>query len=138
MRAAIAAALTALVGATLATLTPAVITLAEKTAARAIRPERLPSDVRFAAAEVVLVGYGIVAPEYQWDDFKGADLRGKVLLVMNNDPEDDPALSAGKTRLYYGRWDYKYDQAARQGAAGAIIIHTAASAGYKWQVVQTS
>jgi Zn-dependent M28 family amino/carboxypeptidase len=58
--------------------------------------------------------------------------------MMNNDPEDDPALFAGKTRLYYGRWDYKYDMAARQGAAGAIIIHTTPSAGYKWQVVQTS
>jgi Zn-dependent M28 family amino/carboxypeptidase len=89
-------------------------------------------------AEVVFVGYGIVAPEYQWDDFAGADLKGKVLLIMNNDPEDDPKLFAGKTRLYYGRWDYKYEAAARTGAAGAIIIHTEPSAGYKWQVVQTS
>jgi hypothetical protein len=89
-------------------------------------------------AEIVFVGYGITAPEYGWDDYKGADVRGKVLLVMNNDPEDDPALFAGKTRLYYGRWDYKYDRAARLGAAGAIIIHTTPSAGYKWQVVQTS
>jgi Zn-dependent M28 family amino/carboxypeptidase len=58
--------------------------------------------------------------------------------MMNNDPEDDPALFAGRTRLWYGRWDYKYDQAARHGAAGAIIIHTVPSAGYKWQVLQTS
>jgi Zn-dependent M28 family amino/carboxypeptidase len=90
------------------------------------------------AAEVVFVGYGIVAPEYGWDDYKDADLKGKVLLMMNNDPEDDPALFAGRTRLWYGRWDYKYDQAARHGAAGAIIIHTVPSAGYKWQVLQTS
>jgi len=90
------------------------------------------------AAEVVFVGYGIVAPEYQWDDYAGADLKGKVLLMMNNDPEDDPKLFAGKTRLYYGRWDYKYEMAAKAGAAGAIIIHTEPSAGYKWQVVQTS
>ena len=90
------------------------------------------------AAEVVFVGYGIVAPEFGWDDYKGADLKGKVLLMMNNDPEDDPALFAGKTRLWYGRWDYKYDQAARHGAAGAIIIHTVPSAGYGWQVLQTS
>jgi Zn-dependent M28 family amino/carboxypeptidase len=90
------------------------------------------------AAEIVFVGYGITAPEFEWDDYKGADLEGKVLLVMNNDPEDDPRIFAGKTRLYYGRWDYKYDMAARQGAAGAIIIHTTPSAGYKWQVVQTS
>ncbi len=89
-------------------------------------------------AEVVFVGYGIVAPEYQWDDYKGVDLKGKVILMMNNDPEDDPKLFAGKTRLYYGRWDYKYEMAAKVGAAGAIIIHTTPSAGYPWQVVKTS
>jgi Zn-dependent M28 family amino/carboxypeptidase len=95
-------------------------------------------EARLDRAEVVFVGYGIVAPEYDWNDFKGTDLKGKVLLVMNNDPEDDPHLFAGKTRLYYGRWDYKYEEAARQGAAGVIIIHTEPSAGYKWQVVQSS
>ena len=89
-------------------------------------------------AEVVFVGYGITAPEQKWDDFKDADLRGKVLLVMNNDPERDPSLFAGKTRLYYGRWTYKYEEAARHGAAGVIIIHTDPSAGYPWQVVQSS
>ncbi len=89
-------------------------------------------------AELVFVGYGIEAPEYQWDDFKGSDLRGKVLVMLNNDPDWDEALFAGTTRLYYGRWSYKYESAARQGAAGAIIIHTPASAGYPWQVVQTS
>ena len=95
-------------------------------------------QARFENAEIVFVGYGIVAPEYQWDDYKGADLKGKVLLMMNNDPEDDPKLFAGKTRLYYGRWGYKYEMAAKVGAAGAIIIHTIPSAGYPWQVVQTS
>ncbi len=89
-------------------------------------------------ADVVFVGYGIQAPEYRWDDFKGVDVRGKVLLIMNNDPAGDPKLFAGRTRLYYGRWDYKYEQAGRVGAAGAIIIHTTPSAGYPWQVVQTS
>jgi len=89
-------------------------------------------------AELVFVGYGIQAPEYRWDDYKGADLKGKVLVMMNNDPDWDPNLFAGKTRLYYGRWTYKYESAARQGAAGAIIIHTTPSAGYPWQVVQTS
>lgn len=89
-------------------------------------------------AEIVFVGYGMQAPEYQWDDFKGVDLKGKILLVMNNDPADDPQLFGGKKRLYYGRWDYKYASAARQGAAGAIIIHTTPSAGYPFQVVQTS
>ncbi len=91
-----------------------------------------------ADAEVVFVGYGILAPEYDWDDYKGVDLKGKVLLMMNNDPDWDPELFAGETRLWYGRWDYKYLSAARQGAAGAIIIHTAPSAGYPFQVVQTS
>jgi Zn-dependent M28 family amino/carboxypeptidase len=89
-------------------------------------------------AELVFVGYGIQAPEYHWDDFKGVNLKGKVLVMMNNDPDWDPNLFAGKRRLYYGRWDYKYESAARQGAAGAIIIHTTPSAGYPWQVVQSS
>ena len=89
-------------------------------------------------AEVVFVGYGIEAPEYGWDDFKGQDLTGKVLLIVNNDPNWDPELFAGETRLYYGRWDYKYATAARKGAVGAIVIHTVSSAGYPWQVVQTS
>ena len=92
----------------------------------------------FSDAEVVFVGYGIQAPEYDWDDYKGVDLKGKVLLMMNNDPDWDPDLFAGETRLWYGRWDYKYLSAARQGAVGAIIIHTPPSAGYPWQVVQTS
>jgi Zn-dependent M28 family amino/carboxypeptidase len=95
-------------------------------------------EARLDDAEIVFAGYGIVAPEYQWNDFKDADVKGKVLLVMNNDPEKDPALFAGKTRLYYGRWDYKYEQGAKVGAAAVIIIHTTPSAGYPWQVVQTS
>ena len=89
-------------------------------------------------AEVVFVGYGIDAPEQNWDDYKGADLKGKVLLVMNNDPSDDPELFAGSTRLYYGRWSYKYEEAARRGAIGAIVIHTTPSAGYPFQVIQSS
>jgi len=89
------------------------------------------------ASELVFVGYGIVAPEFGWNDYK-TDVRGKTVLILNNDPDWDPALFAGKRRLYYGRWDYKYDEAARHGAAGAIIVHTDASAGYPWQVVRTS
>ncbi|MBW2692236.1 MAG: M28 family peptidase [Deltaproteobacteria bacterium] len=89
-------------------------------------------------AEVVFVGYGIDAPEYAWNDFKEQDVNGKILLIVNNDPNWDPELFEGDTRLYYGRWDYKYATAARHGAAGAIIIHTIPSAGYPWQVVQTS
>jgi Zn-dependent M28 family amino/carboxypeptidase len=103
----------------------------------AVAGEHLPES-KLDNSELVFVGYGMQAPEYQWDDFKGLDLKGKTLLVMNNDPEDDPKLFAGKTRLYYGRWDYKYEIAQKLGAAGAIIIHTTPSAGYPWQVVQTS
>lgn len=88
-------------------------------------------------AELVFVGYGIQAPEYDWDDYKGADLQGKVLVMLNNDPDWDEALFEGDKRLYYGRWDYKYESAAAQGAAAAIIIHTPLSAGYPWQVVET-
>jgi Zn-dependent M28 family amino/carboxypeptidase len=96
------------------------------------------SNIAIEDRELVFVGYGIQAPEYGWDDFKGEDLRGKILVMMNNDPERDPELFAGSRRLYYGRWDYKYESAARQGAAGAIIIHTTPSAGYPFTVIQTS
>jgi len=89
-------------------------------------------------AELVFVGYGIQAPEFGWDDFKGADLAGKVLLMLNNDPDWDEALFAGRRRLYYGRWDYKFASAARQGAVAAIVIHTTPSAAYPWKVVQSS
>jgi Zn-dependent M28 family amino/carboxypeptidase len=92
----------------------------------------------FDDAQVVFVGYGIEAPEYKWDDFKGVDVKGKVLLMLNNDPDWDPKLFEGKTRLYYGRWVYKYESAARHGAAGVIIVHTTPSAGYPFQVVQSS
>jgi len=95
-------------------------------------------QVSLSNAELVFVGYGIQAPEYQWDDYKGVNLAGKILVMMNNDPDWDPNLFAGKRRLYYGRWDYKYESAARQKAAGAIIIHTTPSAGYPWQVVTAS
>src|SRR4051812_31602404 len=103
-----------------------------------ISPGDQSGESKLDAAEVVFAGYGIVAPEYQWDDIKDADVKGKVLLVMNNDPSSDPALFAGKTRLWYGRWDYKYWQAAQKGAAGLIIIHTTPSAAYPWTVVVSS
>jgi Zn-dependent M28 family amino/carboxypeptidase len=96
------------------------------------------SEARIDDAELVFVGYGIQAPEYEWDDYKGEDVSGKVLLMLNNDPDWSPELFEGDTRLYYGRWTYKYEIAAARGAAGAIIVHTTASAGYPWQVVHTS
>ncbi|HEX8453810.1 MAG TPA: M28 family peptidase [Longimicrobium sp.] len=91
-------------------------------------------------AEVVYVGYGIHAPEHDWDDYKGVDVRGKVLLMRVNDPgnEETPGFFGGKALTYYGRWTYKYEEAARRGAAGALLIHTDESAGYGWNVVRTS
>ena len=89
-------------------------------------------------AELVFVGYGIEAPEYQWDDFKGVDVTGKVLVMLNNDPDWDDSIFEGDRRLYYGRWSYKYEQAAKHGAAGAIVHHTRKSAGYGWNVVESS
>jgi len=95
-------------------------------------------EISVTDAEVVFVGYGIQAPEENWDDFKGADLKGKVLLMLNDDPDWDENLFAGARKLYYGRWTYKFASAAAQGAAGAIIIHTTESAGYPWSVVRAS
>lgn len=95
-------------------------------------------EISVEDAEVVFVGYGIQAPEENWDDFKGVNLEGKVLLMLNDDPDWDAELFGGERKLSYGRWTHKYVSAARQGAAGAIIIHTTESAGYPWQVVRAS
>ena len=91
--------------------------------------------------EVVFVGYGINAPELKWNDYAGANVRGKWVMIMVNDPPapaDEPGLFAGNALTYYGRWTYKFEEAARQGAAGALLIHTDESATYPWQVVQSS
>lgn len=96
-------------------------------------------EVKLANVPMVFVGYGVVAPEQQWDDFKGVDVKGKVLVFLNNDPPStDPRVFGGKARTLYGRWTYKYDIAEKKGAAGAIIIHTDSSAGYPWGVVANS
>jgi Zn-dependent M28 family amino/carboxypeptidase len=90
-------------------------------------------------AEVVFVGYGIEAPEYKWDDYKGVDVRGKVLLMLVNEPSsDDPNFFKGRALTYYGRWTYKYEEAARKGAVGAILIHKSEMASYPWEVVRNS
>jgi Zn-dependent M28 family amino/carboxypeptidase len=90
-------------------------------------------------AEIVFVGYGIEAPEYNWDDYKGLDVRGKVLLMLVNEPpSDDPKFFKGKALTYYGRWTYKYEVAARKGAVGVILIHQAQMASYPWEVVRNS
>jgi Zn-dependent M28 family amino/carboxypeptidase len=96
------------------------------------------TDVSSAHGELVFVGYGASAPEYKWDDFKSTDVRGKILLVLVNDPPapaSEPALFGGKAMTYYGRWTYKYEEAERRGAAGMLIVHTTERAGYPWQVV---
>ena len=95
-------------------------------------------EISVEDAEVVFVGYGIEAPEENWDDFKGTDLSGKILLMLNDDPDWDDELFGGERKLSYGRWTHKFTSAASQGAAGAIIIHTTESAGYPWSVVRAS
>lgn len=91
-------------------------------------------------ADLLFVGYGISAPEFGWDDFADVDVAGKVLLVRVNDPgtPDRPDFFDGRALTYFGRWTYKFEEAARRGAAGAILIHTDASAGYGWKVVRSS
>ena len=90
-------------------------------------------------APVVFVGYGIDAPEYRWDDFKGVDVRGKVvLLFVNEPPSTDPKFFKAETMTYYGRWTYKFEEAARKGAVAALIIHRTDLASYPWQVVRSS
>jgi Zn-dependent M28 family amino/carboxypeptidase len=96
------------------------------------------TDSSAMRGEVVFVGYGVNAPENRWNDFKGMDLKGKVLLILVNDPPapaNEPTLFGGKAMTYYGRWTYKFEEAERQGAAGALIIHTTERAGYPWHTV---
>jgi len=92
-------------------------------------------------SDLVFVGHGAVAPEYQWDDYKGLDTRGKTLVMLVDDPPasaQEPDLFKGKTRTYYGRWTYKYETGTSKNAAGVILIHTTPSAGYGWSVVSNS
>ncbi len=90
-------------------------------------------------AEAIFVGHGIVAPEFQWDDFKGVDVKGKVLVLFTNEPpSEDPKFFGGPALTYYGRWTYKYEEAARHGAKAVLIIHTTPTAGYGYDVVRSS
>ncbi|MGH7474670.1 MAG: M28 family metallopeptidase [Longimicrobiales bacterium] len=104
-------------------------------------------DVRVEDSDLVFVGYGVVAPEYGWDDFKGVDVRGKTLVMLVNDPavadasdptQLDTAMFRGEAMTYYGRWSYKYEIAGEQGAAAAIVVHETGPAGYPWDVVTGS
>ncbi len=128
---------------------PSGIDLSFRTEGRSASPQHMDDYTLIAgdaaapfvegSGELVFVGYGIDAPEVGWDDFGGMDLTGKVLLILVNDPPstaDEPDLFGGPAMTYYGRWTYKYEEAARQGALAAILIHTTESAGYPWSVVQ--
>jgi Zn-dependent M28 family amino/carboxypeptidase len=101
--------------------------------------ERVAEEVSLADSEIVFAGYGIVAPEYKWNDYEGLDVRGKTVVVLVNDPgyaTGDPELFSGRAMTYYGRWTYKYEEAARQGAAGLFIVHETGPAAYPWAVVE--
>ena len=103
--------------------------------------KRAEETVTFENSDVVFVGYGVVAPEYGWNDYEGIDATGKTVVMLVNDPgfaTQDPELFNGNAMTYYGRWTYKYEEAARQGAAAAIVIHETAPAAYGWGVVEGS
>lgn len=103
--------------------------------------QRTDSLVQFQNAEVVFAGFGIVAPEYGWDDYKNLDVKGKIVVLLINDPgfgSEDSTLFKGNTMTYYGRWTYKYEEAARQGALGCLIVHNTIPAGYGFNNIQNS
>jgi len=103
--------------------------------------DKITDKVSFDNDEVVFAGYGVVAPEYNWDDYAGLDVKGKIVMVMVNDPgfaAGDSSLFKGKTMTYYGRWTYKFEEAARQGAKGCLIVHTTEGASYPFTVVQNN
>jgi Zn-dependent M28 family amino/carboxypeptidase len=103
--------------------------------------KRVVPESSIENSDLVFVGYGIVAPELGWNDYAGVDMKGKTAVILVNDPDFDgqpPALFKGKAMTYYGRWTYKYEEATRQGAAGALIVHETAPAAYGWDVVRNS
>jgi Zn-dependent M28 family amino/carboxypeptidase len=103
--------------------------------------QRTDSLIEIKDAEVVFAGFGIVAPEYGWNDYKNLDVKGKIVVVLVNDPgfgTEDASLFKGNTMTYYGRWTYKYEEAARQGALGCLIVHNTIPAGYGFNVIQNS
>lgn len=105
------------------------------------RTQQIQTSIEIDNSDVVFVGYGINAPEYQWNDFKDIDVKGKTLIVLVNDPgfaTQDDTLFTGNAMTYYGRWTYKYEEAARQGAAAVLIVHETAPAAYPWSVVESS
>ncbi|GAG32806.1 unnamed protein product, partial [marine sediment metagenome] len=100
---------------------------------------RVLEEVSIANSDMVFVGYGIIAPEYNWNDYEGLDVKGKTVVILVNDPgfaTEDTNLFNGRAMTYYGRWTYKFEEAARQGADGALIIHETEPAAYPWGVVK--
>jgi len=103
--------------------------------------KRVVAQTGVSDSELVFVGYGVVAPEYNWNDYEGLDVSGKTVIILVNDPgyaSQNEQLFSGNAMTYYGRWTYKYEEAARQGAAAAIIVHETGAAGYGWEVVSGS
>lgn len=106
----------------------------------AIWSPKFKEQVSISDVEMIFAGYGIVAEEYDWNDFEGIDVKDKVIVVLSNDPgliSGDPTFFRGKEMTYYGRWTYKFEEAARQGAKGVLIVHTDEGAGYPWHIVDT-
>jgi len=103
--------------------------------------KRVKEKININDSDLIFMGYGIIAPEYEWNDYEGVDVTGKTLVILINDPgfaTQDPNLFNGNAMTYYGRWVYKFEEAARQGAEALIIIHDTEPAAYPWQVVETS
>ncbi len=108
---------------------------------------RLQEEIKVADSEMIFVGYGVVAPEFGWDDYKDVDVKGKTIVMLINDPaipdpadasKLDPKMFKGRAMTYYGRWSYKYEIAAEKGAAAAVIIHETEPAAYPYSVVKSS
>ena len=113
----------------------------EKTKDYVVATENTDSLITLNKDELIFAGYGVVAPEYNWNDYAGINVKGKVVLVMVNDPgfgTSDTSIFKGRTMTYYGRWTYKYEEATRRGAIACIILHTTPTAGYGWDVVRSS
>ena len=113
----------------------------EKTKDYVLATENTDSLITLNKDELIFAGYGVVAPEYNWNDYAGINVKGKVVLVMVNDPgfgTADTSIFKGRTMTYYGRWTYKYEEAARQGAKAVLIIHNTEAASYPFSVVQNS
>src|SRR6202158_4802851 len=103
--------------------------------------KRSAPQAELRGSELVFAGYGIAAPEYAWNDYAGVDVHGKTVVVLVNDPgyaTKDPKVFKGGAMTYYGRWDYKIEEAGRQGAAGVLLVHDAEAAGFGWQVIQST